>query len=172
MTKDDIKYEDYRLMVFKAAWTFHWKTGFDWEDLCAQANLIYCDALDTWDPNGKAHFKTWLYRRLNQYLLNYVTIPYKREPIINPEVTMPSKEDIESKVDLACRIDKMSDKAQKVIWTIFNTPLDLIEETKIYSNRVVNKQRLISYFRKHHKWSVETCERTFKEISTSLFTEV
>ncbi len=168
MAKTDIKYGDYQKMIYKMAWKFHWNTGLDWDDLFAQGNLIYCDAVNKWDPKGGAKFSAYLYRRLHQYLLNYVTIPYQKEAKANMPETRPSAQNVEREVDIAHRVANLSKNAQFVVKTVLNTPKELVEETMKFSSHVVNRQRLITYFRQNHQWSIGACERAFNEIKHML----
>lgn len=171
MSRRMVTYQQYQKMVYKMAWKYHWRTGIEWEDLYAQANLIFCEALQAWDPMGGRKFSAFLYHRLNQYLLNYVTIPHKVEPCINPDDNlMPSGQDVEAQVNLAIKVAKMSWQAQLVVQTVLHTPAELIDEVKKTGQKtfVINRTVLQKYFGKHMQWSQSFCERVFKEIGLAL----
>ena len=40
----EIKYEDYKKLIYKIAWHWHRKTGIDFEELVGEGNVAFCNA--------------------------------------------------------------------------------------------------------------------------------
>ena len=58
-------------LIRKIAWSFHYTTGLDWDDLFQEAALACYEAMDSYDPNrGKLSTHLWhrMTRRLQTYL--------------------------------------------------------------------------------------------------------
>ena len=65
-------YQDFKNMIHAHAWACHRTSGIEYDELFAQGNLIFCEALETWDA-GKASFSTYLYTCLSGSLQHYVS---------------------------------------------------------------------------------------------------
>jgi RNA polymerase sigma factor (sigma-70 family) len=58
-------------LVRKLAWSFHYSTGVDWNDLFQEASLAYYNALETYDPErGKITTHAWYC--ITNHLKNYL----------------------------------------------------------------------------------------------------
>lgn len=58
-------------LIRKIAWSFHYSTGVDWNDLFQEANIAYYTALKTHDPNrGKITTHAWVC--ITNHLKNYL----------------------------------------------------------------------------------------------------
>jgi DNA-directed RNA polymerase specialized sigma subunit len=64
-------YDKYKNMIKKISWSFYKKTGIEYEEIEAQANLIFCESLNSYD-SSIASFSTYLYSCLNNSLNNYI----------------------------------------------------------------------------------------------------
>lgn len=65
-------YQDMRRLILSNAWKF-WKIhGGDLDDLIAEANLIFVDACDSYDPGRGAQLGTWISFRIKKRLISYM----------------------------------------------------------------------------------------------------
>lgn len=60
-----MQFEKYVKLLQKKSWDYAKKYGIEYEEMLAQAYLIYCECLEKYIP-GKASFTTYLYIQLNR----------------------------------------------------------------------------------------------------------
>jgi len=58
-------------MMCARSWSFRETTGHDFTELMGVCEGIFMEAFHSYDPNRGAKFSTWLYRLLNQGLIDY-----------------------------------------------------------------------------------------------------
>jgi len=157
----DLYFKQYRKMIEKSAWIASRFFNHDVYDLRSQAYLIFCEALETYDPS-KAQFGTYLYNRLrtiNDYCLlrqnkKYPSIDskdFKETPINTYNKFECAIEYIESKVNL-------SNDAQAVLSYITNREWEDVEdETK-------RLPRYSEIKRVYNNWNPSRTKKAWMEI--------
>lgn len=63
-------FEDYHNMIRKLAWSFHYTTGLEWEELYGEACLAYVRAAKQYDTR-RAALSTWIYTMVRNHLILY-----------------------------------------------------------------------------------------------------
>jgi RNA polymerase sigma factor (sigma-70 family) len=166
---EEIRYEDYQKMIYKAAWRFHFRTGLDWDDLYAQGNLIYCQCVDRYSPD-KGPFANWLSKSLHQYLLNYVQIPYQSEDSnwTDFEDFQHAYSHPDNMINLTQIMARLSNQAKHVINIVMENPPELVQICQMKKRATVNMERIRTYLHDCLGWTFMDCETTFKEIKTAL----
>lgn len=74
--------EDYQNILRKLAWSFHYTTGLEWEELYGEACLAYVQAMRDYDTE-RAAVSTWLYCVVRNHLIRYAK---KCKPPQLPEI--------------------------------------------------------------------------------------
>lgn len=82
-------YEDYKKMIQKMSWKYAKRSFIEQDELEAQGNLIFCEALAAYDSSRGASFCTYLYTCLNNGLLSFVMGEQKTEG--DETLAIPSK---------------------------------------------------------------------------------
>jgi len=75
-------YNKYKKMIKMFVFKTYLKSGIDYDELDAQANLLFCEALNDYDQK-KSKFSTYLYIYLQNGLKNYVYNEKKQKKIFN-----------------------------------------------------------------------------------------
>ena len=78
-----IQLKDYQLLLKRLAWSFHSTTGIEWWELYEAALDAYYNALQSYDQKKGTVYSTWLWRHVNQSLINF-TKREKRHPKYHP----------------------------------------------------------------------------------------
>ncbi len=58
-------------MIHRLAWSFHFTTGLDLDDLVGEASLAYCEALNTFDSTKDVKMTTYAYKRIQNRLIDF-----------------------------------------------------------------------------------------------------
>lgn len=149
--KKKINYEQFRLMILFKAHSFHRTTGHDLGDLISQGNLIYCEAIKSFDPK-RAKFSTFLHHKLTKGLYRYTIRQAKhRRP------TLPINEGTASTPPKQFRqhlfyhnLSSLTNEAQDVIYTILYTPKKLFGRDR--NQRKLHKRIVLYLRRKGLSW--------------------
>lgn len=149
-------------------WKFHYSSGFDWDELFAQANLIYCDALSSYDPS-KGKFSTWLVFKINQLLIcnkkeNRSTYISKEELFSEIEINSTTNDPYHM-VLFKQTLEKLSSKARHMVNLILDPPKELMD---FYEKSILYKEDLYKFLRTCEGWTLLECWRTKNEIKTAL----
>lgn len=113
-------------LIFAKAHSFARTTGHDTEELIAQGNLIYCQALVRHDPS-KAKFITLLYIQLNHGLTRYTKKLSKQIPTSEPieEISIATKPTCEREHAIGNKLCLLSKEAKRVIAEVLQNPTEL-----------------------------------------------
>lgn len=126
MRDADRHYEQHCGMIREQAWSFAKRTGCEFDELFAQGNLIYCQALRTFDSSRNIKFSTWLYIQLRGRLGDYVKeIRDPRTVPIGPE-NEPAIPATQARAHaLSASLSRLSSEAQEVARLLLSSPLEL-----------------------------------------------
>jgi len=126
-TEED--YEKHKRMIHERAWSWHRTSRFDFDELLAQANLIYCEARKSFDPEAGTKFSTWLYKRLNHGLGTHVrhlvrkALPLMQAVPLDFDLETPATQD--RNVSLFSRLAEISEEARHVAALIIHAPAEV-----------------------------------------------
>ncbi len=162
-------YFDIKNLIFDTVWKFQRQHGGDFDEMVAEANLIYIKAFISHDPD-RAQFTTWLYTILQRKLLDIQRTKYK-------QIQTYSLNDIENIYEYPAlsyfplwELLFDIDKDAKII---INLLLDLPDELQkiIISQRKSNtlsKKKIITNLAYLLGWSYLRTRESFIEIASVL----
>jgi DNA-directed RNA polymerase specialized sigma subunit len=105
-------------LIRKIAWSFHHSTGFDWNELFAEACWLYCKALKTYDP-ARGAVTTHVYQFITAELINFLK---KEKEYKSPTIPIESMSRKDSAVMFTYFFESLSREAQKVAKVILENP--------------------------------------------------
>jgi len=153
-TRKGTDLKDYKNMIRKVSFYFSNKYKVEYEDVEAQAYLIFCETLEKYD-NTKSSFSTYLYTRLNGYLNLYL----KKNINNDYEYIDEGK-------------DKIFDKFCKILEFYDQINTELSEDVKKVLDYILNNQRrkkaskysTINYFTEKYNWTQSRVIRAWEKI--------
>ena len=110
-------------LIRKIAWSFHWTTNEDWDDLFQEAALAYCEALKTYNPN-KGKITTYMWHCISSHLVNYLRLQEKQTGHIQLE-----EEETEVSFLPNNFIESLSQDAQWVAEMVVGNPSKYLADT-------------------------------------------
>jgi DNA-directed RNA polymerase specialized sigma subunit len=137
-------------LIRKIAWSFATRTGVDFRELLAEANLAYLEALQTYDPS-KSKVSTHVWNCVNGSLKNYIAQEVKHLAMDIDEVELP--------VNAPSYFEKLSKEAQEIAEIVLSAPEDFIAmaqpEAKDKIKNILQNQG----------WDLKKIFRNMKELS-------
>jgi len=120
-------YIRYQKLIISRAHSFSRSTGHDLDDLISQGNLIYCEALRTYDP-ARSQFSTFLHDQLTKGLHRYTLRQAKhRRPFLELADTFSSTAATQFRRHLFHHhLAQLSKEAQEVVRVVLSSPLELL----------------------------------------------
>jgi len=159
-----VRYGNYRKLILSRAWAWQQKTGWELEDLEAEGNMIFCKAVQTYDPS-KSSFGTYLYNSLQMHFGNLVNLSRCQKAEKKDMKTSCDNcfayEDIEQETIFREMINDLPEDAKEVVKAVFETPAEIIEALGITK---ITRNSLQLYFGKYKGWSQKRIFSTFKTI--------
>ena len=165
-------YKDMQKLIAGVAWNFWSIRGGDLDDLIGQANLIFIDAFNTYDPSRGTKLATWLTFKIKRGLFDYIRNGnvYEQHTSIDDEFAeiYPALSKDFSVMEL---LDEMEHYAHIVLQLFLETPKEIII-------KVLNKQRRIDHTQAHLRnrlmnrlrqmgWTVRRMRAAFEEIKNA-----
>ena len=166
LTKPNI--ENYKLIIFKLAHSFHRSTGLDFDDLVAQGNLIFCQVQHKYKAKNKARFSTYFYRCLVNRL-----IKYSKKQVVHHKLC--SHKPVEehhylksknTKHNFVVRKLDLSKEAKQVIEVLLNSPQEFFTLTEL--EKVVEVRRKLYQKFRCLGWQRSKVLQVFAEIKLFL----
>jgi len=162
-------YKDVENLIYTITWKFQNKYGGIFEELRAEANLLFVIAFDSYDPK-KARFSTWLFHNIWNGLLTYKQTIHKQTPYTHySKEESYSFQETEDKQNSFIRTFEILDELREDTKTITQLILDPPESfTKITPKkgesgchtRVAIRQYLSSL-----GWTARQIRESFAEIT-------
>jgi hypothetical protein len=103
-------------LIRKIAWSFHHSTGFDWDELFAEASWLYCKAMKTYDPKRGA-VSTHVYKFISDELINFIEKEKRYE-----EGNLPIEFAKDPEISFNYFFEGLSKEAQEVAKVILDDP--------------------------------------------------
>lgn len=161
-----------RNLIASIAWHFWQANGGDLDDLIAQANLLFIDAVDSYDPTKNAKLSTWIFITVRNGLLEYVrnrNVYKTTYTAIDDEFvdTYPASSNDISVMEF---IDDMTQDAHIVLSLFLETPREILvnirnDNKRIDHARFTMRNRLWNRLRQNG-WSKHRTTNAFKEIKS------
>lgn len=174
---EEIKFEDYKNMLCKLAWSFNRTTGLPFEDLLSSAYLAFSHSLKTYDPD-KGRFSTYLYHTTRTRLVDHCNAAYywkdnekyhqpqapdllEAQLKLNPEHL--NFQDPESATIFKDSLENLSAETQEICKMIFESPQEflVLNAPKLSRGRVKDALREMG-------WTWAQIWKSFREIKTAL----
>ncbi len=171
---NEIRFEDYKNMLRKLAWSFNRTTGLPFEDLLSSAYLAFCHSLKTYNPD-KGKFSTYLYHTARTRLVDHCNVSHywkedmsgyqpQAPDLLEAQLKLnPNYQDPESAAIFKDSIENLSSEAQEICKMIFESPQEFL---------VVNKPKLsrgrVKEVLREMGWSWSQIWSGFREIKTAL----
>ena len=161
-------YPKYEKCILKLVYKYCKKSRFKFDELLSEANMGFMHAVDTFDEK-KASFHTHCHTTVDGRLRNFIrkinpsSISLNDTPVLSKNIN-PEKNAIFRNL-----IENMSNEAQEIVDTIFNTPAEMIElSRKMKSSRTENvhiyKNCVYRYFKEKKGWRWRTLQNCYHEI--------
>ena len=167
----EIKYQDYQKLIYARAWNWSLKSYWDFDDLLAEGNLVFCLARNSFNPE-KSCFSTWLWKNLEIHYGNLIrkkkieTVDFDINRIPNPDGNS------ERTVAIAKLIFQMTDDAKLLVKIVLDTPNDLIwfiRKTRIdKQSATVSRFGLLYFMNRQRDWTFQRGIDAIKEIQKML----
>lgn len=137
-------------LIRKIAWNFATRTGVDFRELLAEANLAYLEALKTYDPS-KSKVSTHIWNCVNGSLKNYIATEVKHLAVDIDEVDIP--------VSTPSYFEKLSKEAQEIAEIVLSAPEDFIAMAQ------PEAKEKIKNILQNQGWDLKKIFRNMKELS-------
>jgi len=155
-------YHEMQSLIAGIVWDYHHRYNWEWDELMAEANLLFMIALKKYDKRAK--LSTWLTTFISKSLINYIVRTIKQAKI-------PERDFIESiypsniMTDL---MDGLDNDAKMILDLVFDIPSQIQESilTKGTSSRHFKagiKRHLTSL-----GWSRRQIQKSFNKISNAI----
>lgn len=177
-TKEPIEkmYEQFKLMIMERGHHFSRILPHERDDIQAQANLIFVETYERWDPD-RASFSTYLYTRLtlllNEYIKNECNILNNEdEPINDDEQVSGYLIDPERAEILKEELSGLGPDTKKILDLIFNHSDRILKIHPRHKDGSVWGMKITRYLIKKYLkglgWKGPKIERSFLEIKMAL----
>lgn len=137
-------------LIRKVAWSFHYTTGMEFDDLFSEAALAYCKAEKEFNPNKGAEFITFAFISIRSSLIDYVdkNNRYKNHFIPMQEAFHYIRDktyETESPLEMFS-----SKEAQEIANLILESPQEFI---CLFPKQAIKKIGQIMVDKKHWNWA-------------------
>jgi len=159
-------YKDMEKLVCKIAWRFAKTYNADFEEVQAETNLIFINAMKTYDKE-KGALSTHLTHQITRRLQTYFKQQWKQQnqiPTIN--VDLVCIETPSSDFTLIDIIDEVGEDARTLIDLVLETPVDFMNAIR------PNRRNLRASMKRHSTkilgWTKRHYKETFEEVTNAL----
>jgi len=125
-------------LIRKVAWSFHYTTGLDWDDLFQEAAYAYLEGIKSHNPK-KGTISTHMWVCMSNHLRNYI----KEQEYYN--CTSPFEEGYDFPTDSNDFFDRLTEDAQTVARMVLSSSKKFVvldkEEAEDRLVRILAKQR-------------------------------
>lgn len=146
MINADALYEECKPMIEYLTTKMWYKTGFEREELRAQANFIFMKCYDSFDPNRNCKFGSWLHTNVEHGLMKFVAKNWKVRTLDEVvEVESENHEWNPSKVlEFKDLLNSFSSEAKFVCQLLLDCPDEIIQTSDQHTPKYIR-----GYIRRH-----------------------
>jgi len=168
-------YQKHKNLIYQIVWRFKDKNGGDFEELLAEANLLFVLSIESY-KEGKGAYNTWLHHVIRTGLQDF-----KR--FINQETCVKGK--YESKIRSAeslqqtkkvhdgfCLVELLEDVGEdaKIIMELVYEPTQALQQLALKNKLTQRTRKTIELFLHNNLgWQKKRIKRSFKEIQERLY---
>jgi len=170
----EAEYLKYQNMIAKKAWQWSNRTGWDFEDVMAEGNLVFCQSMATYNPALSA-FSTYLFNSLQMHygnMYNKMKVQ-KRSGFLTDFDDLKSSDGFnpEQQIIFQDMLEKLNDDAKVIINAILDAPEDLIKTARKPNGKYkLSRSILATYFKDCRGWAVNRIWNAFADIQDVLAT--
>lgn len=167
--RPQIDYEDYQRLITSRALVWSKRTGWDFQELMSEGNLIYVRIIQKFDPT-KSCFSTFLYNGLQIHFGNLTRMKWRPERVEIELDQIPSFNNNPERMAMFEElVRRLSKDAKILVECIFETPRDLIWMLRGRGKAVrITRHALLKYFCKKRGWSIPRYQKATKNIQMAL----
>lgn len=120
-------YKNYKRMIAGRAWTFHYLTGIEFEELHAQGRLIFVQARKDFIA-GKSSFSSWLWLYLTTRLANFVGTFHRNVSLDDDLIHLEPHSNLNPRRLLIWKetIGNLSTEAKEVVRLLMGSPAEAL----------------------------------------------
>jgi DNA-directed RNA polymerase specialized sigma subunit len=136
-----LSYEDNKRIILNLAKRHSQNSFLEFQELVAEGNLVFVEALRSYDESHGVKFSTWLYKGVTQRFLNLRNANYLRKgrQAEDPEFSvMSTGENSTRTANFRASLMDLGRDAAEVVKIVFDTPAELIESIK---EEVIGKKK-------------------------------
>ena len=153
-------------LIRKIAWSFHYTTGMEWEDLFQEAALACCEAMNKYSPN-KGRLSTYLWQCMTKRLQTYLQEQdhYKIHKDWRSNTTgICSIEDVKvsTTVEMELWWESLSDEAYEIAKVVIASPKPYLELRNL--NKSISR---IKHVMKNNGWDWRKIRRGIADLRTA-----
>jgi len=163
-------YRDTEPMINKLSWLHHRKIGGDFEEIKAQANLLFMIAYNTTDDSSSS-FITWLYTSIKYGLMSWTRSRTRRdrnhrraiEDIARTVATEHQLSAEPSPLHIEAKYNE-SETIRTLLDLIFHPPEIIADDIGRYDDPAMVRETIKEYLEHHEGWSRDRIRLAFKEV--------
>lgn len=176
-------YEDLSKMLRTIVKRFVQRYGGDYEELFAEANAIFCQAINRFDPSKGYAITTYVYCAVHKHLcsLYWRDRKHKNGCIIKSLETLTQGDDGEEipieQFAKACKstdngfsklLADLGEDGRNIVYLLLYPPIDLLQEFNGQDTVDSQKECLKEYLQFYLKWPLSKVERIFHEMEETV----
>lgn len=150
--------------IHSKAWEYQKKVPHvSIDEFISEANETFVNCTQKFNPDRGTSFITYLGASLDRNLNNFLVFFLIEWEELKEYMMVMSSKKMEDEVHFKLWKESLSQKAQEIIFIVFNTPITLISSPKFR----ITKRSLIHYL-KSNNWRWSEINNCFREISHAL----
>ncbi len=89
-------------LIYKLAWSFHYTTNIELDELIGELSLLYAEALNEYDSSKKVKFTTFAYSFMRNGIINYLKKQKQQKMVYLDDLSY-----FDTKTSQSCTFDEM-----------------------------------------------------------------
>lgn len=150
-------------LIRKLAWTYHHRSGIEFDELFAEASLAYCEALNSYNENMKCKLSSYAWLVIRNHLVNVCKQNHRSGVLYNSAMEVELIPDTNVPESFIDTIKTWGTEFQEIAFIILEDPERFLGSTPNYKRHTgpaTPKQRLKQELR-NRGWSVKQIKRAF-----------
>ena len=142
--------EDYIDLIRSLVWDLHRRYNIDWEELFAEATLIYLIKVDKYDESRGVKKSTWIYTCIKNRLLNFIKEEQRNTFMELSEVDLDAYS--ENPILFFELLDYLSEESKLIVDMVLETPHKYIVPKRKMARGLVVKNLISSGWAVARSW--------------------
>jgi len=161
-------FSDYEKLINSVSWKWHCKTGWEYDELIAEGNLVFVKVSKDYIPE-KSKFSARLGYFLEQHFQNLLNTSRTQKRFGTSceldETFFKSNLDEESIVTFFDLLKELPEDSKEVVKAIYDTPAEILEVLEITR---ISQSAIYRYFTEIKGWGQTRTANAFQEIKNVL----